>query len=107
MVAATTLIDLGFHFRQSYYTLFYAVFTVQTARFIWALPAAGRKFTLTPTAGATPVATPSGERRRIECFSIAKAPFTKRQKSPGFQGLETPVVSPLRTLATTVMPTWY
>ncbi len=36
VAAAITLIDLGFHFRQSYYTLFYAAFTVQTARFAWA-----------------------------------------------------------------------
>ena len=36
VAAAITLVDLGFHFRQSYYTLFYAAFTVQTARFIWA-----------------------------------------------------------------------
>jgi hypothetical protein len=36
IAAAITVIDLGFHFRQSYYTLFYAAFTVQTARFVWA-----------------------------------------------------------------------
>jgi hypothetical protein len=35
IAAAITVIDLGFHFRQSYYTLFYAAFTVQTGRFIW------------------------------------------------------------------------
>ena len=35
IAAAITIIDLAFHFRQSYYTLFYAAFTVQTARFIW------------------------------------------------------------------------
>ena len=35
IAAAITVIDLGFHFRQSYYTLFYAAFTVQTARFVW------------------------------------------------------------------------
>ena len=35
IAAAITVIDLGFHFRQSYYTLFYAAFTVQTARFAW------------------------------------------------------------------------
>jgi len=35
VAAAITLIDLGFHFRQSYYTLFFAAFTVQTARFAW------------------------------------------------------------------------
>ena len=36
VAAAITLVDLGFHFRQSYYTLFYAAFTVQTVRFIYA-----------------------------------------------------------------------
>ena len=36
VAAAIALIDLGFHFRQSYYTLFYAAFTVQTVRFVWA-----------------------------------------------------------------------
>lgn len=36
IAAAITVIDLGFHFRQSYYTLFFAAFTVQTARFAWA-----------------------------------------------------------------------
>ena len=36
IAAAITVIDLGFHFRQSYYTLFYAAFTVQTVRFLWA-----------------------------------------------------------------------
>jgi enediyne biosynthesis protein E4 len=36
VAAAITVIDLAFHFRQSYYTLFYAAFTVQTARFMWA-----------------------------------------------------------------------
>lgn len=37
IAAAITVIDLGFHFRSSYYTLFYAAFTVQSARFAWAL----------------------------------------------------------------------
>jgi enediyne biosynthesis protein E4 len=36
VAAAITVIDLGFHFRQGYYTLFYAAFTVQTARFLYA-----------------------------------------------------------------------
>ena len=36
IAAAITVIDLGFHFRQSYYTLFYAAFAVQTGRFVWA-----------------------------------------------------------------------
>jgi enediyne biosynthesis protein E4 len=36
VAAAITVVDLAFHFRQSYYTLFYAAFTVQTARFAWA-----------------------------------------------------------------------
>ncbi|MCW1922296.1 FG-GAP-like repeat-containing protein [Luteolibacter arcticus] len=36
VAAAITVIDLLFHFRQSYYTLFYAAFTVQTARFAMA-----------------------------------------------------------------------
>jgi hypothetical protein len=35
IAAAIALVDLAFHFRQSYYTLFYAAFTVQTARFAW------------------------------------------------------------------------
>ncbi len=36
MIAASiTVIDLAFHFRQSYFTLFYAAFTVQTLRFLW------------------------------------------------------------------------
>lgn len=37
VAAAITVVDLLFHFRSSYYTLFYAAFTVQTARFVWAL----------------------------------------------------------------------
>ena len=35
IAAAITVVDLGFHFMQSYYTLFYAAFTVQTVRFLW------------------------------------------------------------------------
>ena len=35
IAAAITLVDLGFHFMQSYYTLFYAAFMVQTFRFLW------------------------------------------------------------------------
>ena len=33
VAAAITLVDLALHFKQSYYTLFYAAFTVQTVRF--------------------------------------------------------------------------
>jgi hypothetical protein len=36
VAAAITVVDLAFHFRQSYYTLFYAAFTVQTVRFAMA-----------------------------------------------------------------------
>ena len=35
VAAAVTLVDLAFHFRQSYYTLFFAAFTVQTTIFLW------------------------------------------------------------------------
>jgi hypothetical protein len=35
IAAAITVADLAFHFMQGYYTLFYAAFTVQTARFLW------------------------------------------------------------------------
>ncbi len=35
IAAAITLLDLMFHFRQGYYTLFYAAFAVQTGRFLW------------------------------------------------------------------------
>lgn len=35
VAAAITLVDLAFHFKQSYYTLFFAAFTVQTAVFLW------------------------------------------------------------------------
>ncbi len=35
VAAAVTLVDLAFHFRHSYYTLFFAAFTVQTAIFLW------------------------------------------------------------------------
>jgi hypothetical protein len=34
IAAAITVIDLFYHFRQSYYTLFFAAFTVQTIRFV-------------------------------------------------------------------------
>lgn len=36
IAAAITVLDLGFHFMQGYYTLFYAAFAVQTFRFLWA-----------------------------------------------------------------------
>ena len=35
IAAAITVVDLGFHFMQSYYTLFYAAFAVQTVRYLW------------------------------------------------------------------------
>lgn len=35
VAAAVTLVDLLFHFRHSYYTLFFAAFTVQTTLFAW------------------------------------------------------------------------
>ncbi len=35
IAAAIAVADLAFHFLQSYYTLFYAAFTVQSVRFLW------------------------------------------------------------------------
>jgi hypothetical protein len=35
VAAAVTVVDLAFHFKQSYYTLFFAAFTVQTTIFLW------------------------------------------------------------------------
>lgn len=35
IAAAITVLDLLFHLRHSYYTLFFAAFTVQTARLLW------------------------------------------------------------------------